>query len=430
MNRAILRIAIPSIVSSFTVPLLGLVDLFLAGHIGGAEYIGAISVGTTIFNMLYWLLYFLRVSTGGFTAQAEGRGDTAEETRVLVRSLTVAAALGLGFIILQKPLSHCAFAIIGATPEVEQLAKKYFDILIYGAPAVFALYGFTGWFIGKQNAKAPMLVAILQNVVNIFLSTLLVFGFNLKTEGLAIGTLAAQYAGVAVSALIWYRAYRSAARREHLQGLWAKGTLGRFFRVNGDFFLRTLCMIAVQVGFTAMGARQGDLVLAANALLLQTYSIFSYFLDGFAFAGEAMGGKFYGAGNRADFRRLTRQLFLWGVGIALTFTLAFALLYRPFLGLLTDEADVIAAAGAYLPYAIAIPLVGFATFVFDGLYIGATASRLMLLSVFSGAVVFLILSQTLQPTLGNHALWIGMLAFLAVRSIVQALTYREILPKG
>lgn len=429
MHRTILRIAVPGIVSNITVPLLALADTTIAGHLGCTSYIGAIAVGGLLFNMAYWLFGFLRMGTGGLTAQAFGAGNRNEAYRVLVQAMIVAAALSGMLLLLQCPLSDLAFRLIDATPEVEHHARRYFDILVWGAPAVLGQYALTGWFLGMQDARTPMYVAVAQNLVNVAASLLLVLGAGWKVEGVAAGTLAAQYFGLAAAGLSWHIRYRTRHRpklRAALHDGMTRAALGRFFRVNRDIFLRTLCLVATTTVFTATGAAQGDGVLAANALLMQMFLLFSYIMDGFAYAGEALGGRFHGAGDKAGFRRMALGLFAWGGGFALLFTAAYASGGTQLLGLLTDREDVVRIATAYLPYATAIPLTGFAAFLLDGLYIGTTSTRTMLAAMTVATAAFLVVLFLLRPALGNHALWTAFLLYLALRGTVEGMALPRI----
>ncbi len=425
-DRQILHIALPSIVSNITVPLLGLVDVAIVGHLGSAAYIGAITVGGMLFNMAYWLFAFLRMGTSGLTAQAYGRGDRAETVRVLVRALGVALAIGVALVALSRPVADVAFRLIPCSPEVEASARVYFALLVWGAPAVLGLYGFAGWFVGMQNARFPMAVAITQNVVNIVASAALVFGLGWQVEGVAAGTLIAQYAGLLMAVAGWWRGYRADARGVSLRPVTDRAALSRFFAVNRDIFLRTLCLIAVTVCFTSSGAAAGDTVLAANALLMQLFMLFSYVMDGFAYAGEALAGRYVGAADAAGFRRTVRRLFGWGLVLAVAFTLAYGAGGRTFLSLLTSETSVVDMAMAYLPWAVAVPLTSFAAFLFDGIFIGATATGRMLLAMAVASSVFFISYYLLTDTLGNHALWLAFLAYLGARSGVEALCHRAV----
>lgn len=428
MNRSILQIALPSIVSNITVPLLGLADTAIAGHLGTAAGIGAIAVGGMLFNMIYWLFGFLRMGTGGLTSQAFGAGDKEEALRILVRSLGTGAAIASLLVLLQVPLAGLAFRYLDATPAVKELARLYFMRLIWGAPAVLCLYSFTGWFLGMQNARFPMYLAVVQNILNILASLFFVFVLNRGIEGIATGTLISQYVGLLLAIFLWRTAYRP-AHIPGLRGCMNRSSLVRFFAVNRDIFLRTLCLIAVTSWFTSAGAAQGDLPLAANALLMQLFLLFSYVMDGFAYAGEAVGGRFFGARDALSFRCATSRLFVWGIGLACLFTAVYALGGAPFLSLLTDRTEVVAYAMTYLPYATAIPLLSFAAFLFDGLYIGATATRPMLVAMLIASAAFFLLYFLLRSSLGNHALWISFLLYLFLRGGTEGLFFRSIVRK-
>lgn len=426
-DRQILQIALPSIVSNITVPLLGLVDVAIVGHLGAAAYIGAIAVGGMLFNILYWVFAFLRMGTSGMTSQAYGRRDLHEVTRLLLRSVGIGLLVAVGFIVLQEPIRQAAFHIVGPTDEVAALTTTYFRICIWGAPAMLGLYGLTGWFIGMQNSRIPMLIAITQNAVNILTSLLLVYGCGMKVEGVALGTLIAQYAGFLMGLLLWLRCYGRLRRYVNLREIWQREAMGRFFRVNRDIFLRTLCLVAVTLFFTSAGAAQGEVVLAVNTLLMQLFTLYSYIMDGFAYAGEALSGRYIGAGNRPALLDTVRRLFLWGILMATLFTLVYALGGNSFLGLLTDEPAVILAADTYFYWALLIPITGMAAFVWDGIFIGATATRGMLLSMSLAALTFFLLYYALRTPLGNHALWLSFLSYLFMRGAVQTVLGRKVL---
>lgn len=426
VNRQILRIALPSIVSNITVPLLGLVDVGIVGHLGAASYIGAIAVGGMLFSMVYWLFGFLRMGTGGFTSQAYGAGNQAEVARSFYRSLGVAVAIGLALILLQKPLVNLSFLFVHATPEVELSARLYFSILIWGAPAVLGLYSLTGWLVGMQNAHFPMVVALVQNIVNIVVSFLLVFAFGWKVAGVATGTLVAQYVGFGLSLWLCLFRYRATLRAAVFRSSFRKKEMKLFFSVNRDIFFRTLCLVAVTVFFTSGGAAKGDIVLAVNSLLMQLFMLFSYVMDGFAYAGEALGGRFVGEQNRENFRRVSKQLFVWGLVLSSLFTLLYAVAGEPFLRVLTTNAQVLDASTHYIIWAIAIPFVSFAAFLFDGLFIGATATRPMLIAMFVAMLGFFSVYYLFTPLWNNHALWAAFLFYLALRGVVQAILYKRV----
>lgn len=424
-NRQILDIAVPAIVSNITVPLLGLVDVAIVGHLGAAAYIGAIAVGGMTFNVIYWIFGFLRMGTSGMTAQALGRRDLHDTVRMLLRSLGVSMAVALALIVLQKPLLWGIMQIMQPQAEVARLSSVYFNILIWGAPAMLGLFCLSGWFIGMQNSRLPMLVAITQNIVNIAASALLVFACGLKVEGVAFGTLIAQYAGFFMALTLCLTHYGRLRRYLIWQGLWRRDAMSEFFSVNRDIFLRTLCMVSVMLFFTSAGSWQGDIVLAVNTLLMQFYLLFSYFMDGFAYAGEALCGRYYGARNRLAFVSTVNRLFVWGFSLSAVFTLLYAFGGNAFISLLTDEPSVVAASATYYFWALVLPAAGMAAFVWDGVFIGCTATRGMLISMFSAALSFFVLFLTLRTPLGNHGLWIAFIAFVFMRGAVQTLIYRK-----
>lgn len=424
MNRRILNIALPSIVSNISVPLLGLADTAIVGHLGATAYIGAIAVGTLLFNMTYWLFGFLRLGTGGLTSQSFGEGNTPESFRVLFRSLALGSAIAILLLLFQRPILDFALSIIEPSGEVEQYARVYYNILIWGAPAVLLLYCMSGWFLGIQKAKYVMYTVLMQNIVNIPVSLLLVFQFGMKVEGVALGTLAAQYASLLLAVgLLW---------KEKGQFVWdmLKGWLDgrqirRFFSINLNIFLRTLCLIAVTTGFTSLGAKQGDTTLAGNALLMQFFLLFSYVIDGFAFAGEALGGQYYGAKDRESFSKMIRKLFLWGGSLAVLFVGIYLFGGEVLLSILTNEASVIAYALHYLPYVVLIPVISFSAFLFDGIFIGITHTFHMLLSMLFATAFFFVYALYGPNGDGNVALWIGFLGYLGLRGVVLHIVYKR-----
>lgn len=425
-DHQILRLAVPSIVSNVTVPLLSLVDLTIAGHFGAASYIGAIAVGSMLLNMIYWIFGFLRMGTSGLTSQAYGRGLPDEMGRSFYRALTVALGFAACLVALQEVVLGVAARLISSPPQVWQGATVYFRILIWGAPAMLGLYCLNGWLVGMQNARYVMVVAVMQNLLNIVLSLFFVCALGWRIEGCAAGTLLAQYAGFALALGLIRRRYGSCLSRRLWRGSFARADIKRFFSVNRDIFLRTLCLVTVSTFFTAGGAAGGEVVLAVNSLLMQLFMLFSYVMDGFAYTGEALGGRYYGAADAAAFRAVVRRLLGWGVALALVFTVLYGAGGTSFLGLLTDERHVVEAARAYLPWAVAIPLVSFAAFLFDGIYVGVTATRPMLLALAVAAAGFFAFWLGLRPWLHNHALWAGFLLYLGLRGGVEALYYRKV----
>ena len=426
MNKSILKIALPSILTNVTVPLLGLVDTAIVGHLGSAAYIGAIALGTTLMSMAYWGFGFLRMSTGGLTAQAVGEGSRERCFAILTRSLTWALLIAAILLLLQVPLLNAVLYFAEGTKEVQALAATYFRILIWGAPAVLCLSSINGWFIGMQNATFPLLIAVVQNLMNILLSCIFVFGLGWSIKGVVLGTLIAQYIGLLLALSLILR-FRPLPRTKDLRTALGKSSLldTTFLRMNRDIFLRTLCLLAVTSYFTFVGTRQGDLILASNALLMQFFLLFSYFMDGFAYAGEALCGKAFGANNRDAFRNITRRLFVWGGSMALMTAMVYYGLGTPILELLTDTPEVVRCATEYLPFVALIPLVSFPAFLFDGIFIGMSFTSGMLRALIVATVIFFALHLLTSQLWGNTALWVAFLTYLVTRGIVQAIALKR-----
>ena len=419
IDRQILNIALPSIVSNITVPLLGLVDVAIVGHMGDAVYIGAIAVGSMIFNVIYWIFGFLRMGTSGMTSQSFGRRDLPEVVRLLLRSLAVGLAVAVMIILFRRPLLSLALAVVSPSPDIAAYVRIYFGICVWGAPAMLCLYGMTGWFIGMQNTRIPMFISIMQNVVNIVASLSLVYACGMKVDGVALGTLIAQYAGLFAAFVFLIIGYRRLRNHYSTSGLFAFQAMRSFFSVNRDIFIRTLFIVAVNLFFLSAGASHGTVVLAVNTLLMQLFTLFSYVMDGFAYAGEALVGRYIGAKDGQGLRAATRGLFRWGVALAVVFTLVYAAGGEGFLGLLTNDATVVAAAGEYLPWAMGIPLAGFAAFLWDGILVGATATRVMLASMAVAAGSFFAIYWWGGAATNNHVLWLGFLTYLLLRGALQ-----------
>ena len=432
MHKEILSLAIPSIVTNITVPLLGLVDVAIVGHMGDASYIGAIAVGTMMMNVICWLFGFLRMGTSGMTSQAYGRGDSKEAATILFQAIALGAAIGILFVLFQPLLLRLFLFFMRPSDEIRAFASVYFHVCVFGLPAALVMYGLTGWFIGMQDTRTPMTVSIFQNIVNIMTSLLLVYVFGMKVEGVALGTLTAQYSGLLLALYILRRKYAS-----HYQLLFSqftlkpgdyssfsyKHTLNRFFRVNRDIFLRTLFLVAVNAAFTSVGSRQGDVILAVNTLLFQFFTLYSYIMDGFAYAGEAICGKYYGAGNAPSFHACIRRLFAWGVIMTVVYTAAYYFGANDILHVLSNEQTVIDASEPYLLWVALIPVAGMGAFIWDGVFIGITDSRGMLLSCFVAAIVFAIMLSLFFTTMGNHALWLALLSYLLARGVMQTILF-------
>lgn len=426
IDKDILRLTIPNIISNITVPLLGMVDMSIVGHLNLDVYIGAIATAALIFNFIYWSFSFLRMGTSGFTAQAYGAGNDKEAATILLRSMLIAFVGGFAVIILQTGIFDVAFFIIKANHDVITYAGQYFDIYIWAAPAVLGMYAFSGWFIGMQDARTPMFIAVAVNIVNICLSLLFVYVLKMKIEGVALGSAIAQIFGFFMAFFIWYFKYKNIRVHTNLYKLFDIRAYIPFFKVNVDIFIRTMLLIAVTVFFTSASAKMGNIVLAANALLMQLFTLFSYIMDGFAYAAEALTGRFIGSGKKYMLQLLIKKLFIWGGGLAVLFTLGYGLFATQILGLLTDKSNIIAVCEQYKIWVLFIPVAGFSAFLWDGIFIGATASRLMRNSMFISACCFFLIYFILNPVLGNNALWLAFIIYLSMRGIVQALMYKKI----
>ena len=424
MFRAIMALAIPSVIANITTPLLSMVDVAIMGHLGSAVYLAAIAVGGTMFNMLYWLLGFLRMGASGLTAQAYGRNDRSEISATIWRALLISTTAGLLFIIFQHPLCSLVLSVIDPDTATIRPAAEYFSICIWGAPAVLGMYVLNGWFLGMQSPKTQMWIAILINVVNIAISTLLVFGLNMGLRGAAFGTLTAQWAGFAVGMTLCLR------RRVEITP-WNVITkaeeIRKFFKVNSDIFLRTVCLVGVTMWFTRIGASQGALMLAANAVLMQFFTLFSYFMDGFAFAAEALCGRYHGENNRQALRKAVTVTLGCGALLATMFTLVYVIGGDALIDLLSDSHDIRSQAHEYLWWVVSIPLMGFTAFAWDGVAIGVSGTRLMLWSVVWASAVFFVVWWLAFPEMGNHGLWLAFVCYLLTRGVVFSLCRRKLI---
>lgn len=418
--RRIFALAVPSIITNITTPLLGLVDLAVVGHMGGddggsAPYIAAIAVGGSMFNMLYWLFVFLRMGTSGPTAQAIGGGDRKGAVLILARALTVAVSSGIIIVLLSRPLGELTMRFMDPDPTTQPMAMQYLLICVWGAPAVLGTYALTGWFLGMQDSRSPMWVSLAINLLNIAVSLVLVYGIGMKIAGVATGTLSAQWLGFIIAVAICVRKYSPHLPTWHDIIKWSE--LRKFFSVNSDIFLRTLCLVAVTMWFTRAGASQGDVMLAVNSLLMQLFILFSFFLDGFAFAGESLCGFYYGMKDSVRLRQIVKLEFLCTGILAMAFSTFYFLCGQSFLTIISSDSDVLDSACEYLPWAATVPLAGFVAFTYDAICIGTTRTRQMLWSGFLAALGFFILYFSLFSILGNHALWLAFIIYLALRGI-------------
>jgi len=395
-------------------------DLAILGHLEGSPeaYIGAIALGGMIFNFIYAIFSFLRMGTTGFTAQAFGAGDTKELGLIFGRAMLVAISGGLFLIMVQVPIDWFTFSVISSSDAVEAGASEYFYIRIWAAPATLGLLALNGWFLGMQNARAPMFLAILINLLNVGANYFFVYGLGMKSDGVAWGTLIAQYVGLIAAIVILIRYYGSILKQINRRAMLQMNALRRFFTVNRDIMIRTVLLILALSLFTTSSAKMGDDTLAVNTLLLQFFFLFSYFLDGFAYAAESLAGKFYGAKDLPSLRKFTKYIFVWGGMISLPVGLAYLLGGRYILYILTDNVDVISNSLPYLPWLALVPLVSFVAFIWDGIYTGCTATAAMRNTmIIATLLVFIPLNYLLLGPMGNHGLWLALMLFMATRSI-------------
>ena len=403
-----------------------MVDLSVLGHLNSDVYIGAIAIGGMIFNFLYWGFSFLRMSTSGFTAQSYGNRNFKESANILSRALIVALVGSLFLIALQKPIGILSFHIINGSKEVESLAAQYYYIRIYAAPATLSLYAFIGWYIGMQNTKTPMIIAITINIVNIILDLIFVFVFNMKSDGVAWGTVIAQYSGLIIAVIFFYKYYKRFIKYWNYRAMIKINEIKKFFMVNKDIFIRTLCLIIVFSFFTTESANTNNSILAVNTLLLQFLLLFSYFIDGFAYAAEALTGKFIGANNKIKLKTAINYLFKWGFGLSIPFSIIYLIFGKNILYLLTNNIKIINMSTSYIYWVAFIPIISFAAFLWDGIYVGATASKAMRNTMLLSTLIFFFPVYFLfRETIGNHSLWLAMLLFMASRSISQTILAKK-----
>lgn len=427
MNREILRLAIPNIISNLSIPLISLVDVGLMGHLDSAEYILTIGFGVMIFNFVYWGFGFLRMGTSGFTAQEYGKQSDKECLLVLGRALLIALSAALLLIALKTPLLKLSLLLIDTTPDVEAYVTDYFNIRILAAPATISLFAFTGWFFGMQNAKTPMILTISVNLLNIVFSYLFVMSAGMKSDGVALGTLIAQYCGLILAFLFFYRKYRHMLSLCDKSGLFDVSKIKKFLMVNSDIIIRTLCLIFAFSFFKIQSGKEGVIIGSANIILLEFIMISAYGIDGFSFAAESVVGKYFGAGDAVSFRNAIKVSFQWGIGISIVLVLFFYLFGKIILQLLTDNQEVINSATPFLGWLIIAPFIHAVPFIWDGIYIGITASKAMrntmLLSTF---FFYLPTYYIFHNTMGNHALWLALTILMLARGISQTILAKHV----
>lgn len=425
-HRRVWALAWPMILSNITVPLLGLVDTAVIGHLPDPRYLGAVAVGAMIFSVLYWAFGFLRMGTTGLTAQALGQENHNQVRLLLAQSLLMGAVIGALLFILQTPLVTLALHLVDAEPAVTAEAALYAQVRICGAPAMLANYALLGWFLGKQNTRIPLILLVSSNLINMLLDILTVYGLGMHTEGVALATVVAEYCSVALGLWFARRLLRREAGVLETSRLWRFSDYYQLIAVNRYIFVRTIAILLTMAFFTAQGAKQGTAVLSANAVLLNFVLLISNGLDGFAHASEALSGKMYGARDRNGFHRTVAAALVWSLVTAALFSVFFWLFGGHIVALLTSIPEVITVAEIYLAWVIILPLLAVWSFLFDGVLIGTTQVKAMQNTMlFSVLLVFLPVWWLTQP-LGNHGLWLAFLCLFVARGISCGLVYRRL----
>ena len=436
VNKEILRLAIPSILANITIPLVGIVDTAIVGHLSDATAIGGIAIGTMLFDLLYWNFGFLRIGTSGLTAQAFGKAVSGDRLvvsgdcrKILTQSLTIALIAALGIWIIQWLFVTAVLAVVPCSAEVADVARTYFFIRIWAAPATLMLMAFKGWFIGMQDTKSPMAVDIVVNVVNMGASYYLAVHTPLGVAGVAWGTLIAQYTGLTLAAAILFLRYPGVPvfRYEEWRAAMRGPEIRRMMALNGNLFIRSLCFMVVYVGFTSLASLYGDTELAVSSILMKLFMFFSFFVDGFAYAGEALVGRAYGEkSEKLKVNSVVHALFNWAIGVGLLFTVIYALWGKENIALMTNDAAVIEAAMKYMGWLIAMPLISTLAFMWDGVYVGATAGVPIRNSMIWAAVAFVGGYLLTYRWVGPQALYIGYFAHLAARAVYLTVKWKRI----
>ncbi|MCQ2264068.1 MAG: MATE family efflux transporter [Bacteroidales bacterium] len=424
LNKEVLRLSIPSILANITIPLVGMVDVAIVGHVANATAIGGVAIGTMLFDLLYWNFGFLRIGTSGLTAQAFGRRDMRESVGIFAQTSAIALASALLIWAVQWLFLLLVMSFVPCSPEVAVFARQYFFIRIWAAPATLMLMVFKGWFIGMQNTVAPMICDIVVNVVNMVASYVLAVGTPLGMMGVAYGTLIAQYVGLLVAIVLMWAKYGRLLGEFLPQIALFKG-IRKVFRLSGDLFVRSLCFMVIYVGFTSLASKYGDDQLAVSAIMMKLFMLFSYFVDGFAYAGEALTGRFIGEKDGGQLNHAVQILFLWTLGVGLIFTVVYAAAGEWSVRLMTSDESVIVAARPFLPWLVAMPLVSCLAFMWDGIFIGATAGKSVRNCMIWAAVAFVAGYLCCFGWCGVQALYIGYFAHLLARVVYLSAAWKK-----
>ncbi len=422
-HRAVWRLSVPIILSNLSVPLLGAVDTAVVGHLPEPHHLGAVALGSMVFNFIYWGFGFLRMGTGGLTAQAHGAGDADEVRAAVARGLAIAGAIALVTVAAQGPIVFIVFEAVEASADVESSARIYVLTRIWGAPAALSIYVILGWFLGLQNTRATLYVQLWMNGLNIVLDVVFVVGFGWGVFGVALATVIAEFAGLGLALWLMRGALREIAGRLDWGRVRSRRRMRMTLGLNADIFVRTVCLVFAFAWFTAQGARMGDVLLAANAVLMNFQIFMAHGLDGFAHAAQAMVGRAVGAADRAELRAAIRVSSFWAAVTACGLVLVYAAAGAGIVALLTGIEDVRDAAGEFLPWAVAMPALSVAAFQLDGIFLGATLGRQMRNMMVVSVAAYLALCAALIPLWGNHGLWLAFAAFMALRGVTLGVAY-------
>lgn len=430
ISKDILRLAVPSILANITIPLVGMVDTAIVGHISDSAAIGGIAIGTMLFDLLYWNFGFLRVGTSGLTAQAYGAQDHDQCARILGQSLDISLVAAVVLWAIQWLFVTIALACVPCSADVADFARQYFYIRIWAAPATLALMAFKGWFIGMQDTVSAMVTDIVVNVVNIVASFGLAVYTPLGMMGVAYGTLIAQYTGLAIAVVIVVMRYgrylRCLADWEQIRQFMRWKSMQRMMTLNGNLVIRSLCFLVVYVGFTSIASKYGNEQLAVASIIMKLFMLFSYFVDGFAYAGEALVGKFIGEHNAQELKHAVRVLFNWSIGVGLLFTAIYWIGGQTFIDWMTTDETVRQLATDFIPWLIAMPLLSTLAFMWDGVYVGATAGVEIRNAMIWSAVGFVLAYVALYRCWGIQALYVAYFVHLLARVVYLSLNWKKV----
>lgn len=425
-QKQYLFLAIPLIISGITTPILGAVDTAVVGRIPDPAAIGGVAIGAVIFNTMYWLLGFLRVSTSGFTSQAEGANNEREVVLTFLRPMIIAILFGLLFIIFQSPILHISMIVIGASEHVNQFASTYFSIRIWGAPFTLLNYVIVGWLMGLGKVKLSLASQISMNVLNIILSIVFVIGFNMGIAGAAYATLIAEMSAVLFGIWLIFISKKLSLKNVHVNMLFDSEPLLSMLNVNRDLFLRTVCLLAMTVSFTAMGASLGEVTLAANAVLLQVHYIMAYLIGGFANASSILIGRSIGKKDKLLYKRVFLLSVQWGLVSSILLSGCMFLLGEAIVSLFSTDTAVIETAASYLIWMIVFPFAGFWGLQLEGIFSGATEARFIRNSIIYALIIYLIAILLFPSAFHNHGVWLSFILFSLSRTVFLGLYVRTL----